>query len=110
MISLSEETLQERGEELRQKLEGAIPYLRTQLLPTEDTIGGGSFPGTTLKGLGVSLTYPGISPALFQKRLRFAAFPVISVVRENALVCHLRTLLPEQMDLLVQSVKESVSS
>jgi L-seryl-tRNA(Ser) seleniumtransferase len=109
MMSLSEETLQERGELLRRKLEEAAPYLRTELVPTEDTIGGGSFPGTTLKGLGVSLTYPGLSPALFQKRLRFAAFPVISVVRENALMCHLRTLLPEQMDLLVQSVKESVA-
>jgi len=110
MMSISEETLQERGEELRQKLEGAVPYLRAELVSTEDTIGGGSFPGTTLRGFGVALTYPGLSPALFQKRLRSASFPVISVVRENALILHMRTLLPEQIDLLVQSVKEGVFS
>ncbi len=110
MIGASQELLRKRAEDLRQRLDSEVPYVITKVVPTEDTIGGGSFPGTTLQGFGVSLTYPGLSPALFQKRLRSAVFPVISVVRENTLILHLRTLLPENMDSLVQSVKESVSS
>ncbi len=106
MIGASQELLRERAEQLREKLLARIPYLVVKVIPTEDAVGGGAFPGATLSGFGVSLSYPGLSPALFHKRLRYASFPVISVVRENSLILHARTLLPEILDALVTSVKE----
>jgi len=110
MIGTSEGLLKERAENLQSKLASEVPYLVAKIVPTEDAIGGGAFPGTFLSGFGVALTYPGLSPALFHKRLRHASTPVISVVRENTLVLHARTLFPENMDSLVKSVKESVAS
>lgn len=108
MIGASQELLRERAEKLREELVAQIPYIIAKVVPTEDAIGGGAFPGTFLSGFGVSLAYPGLSPALFHKRLRHASFPVISVVRENSLVLHVRTLFPETLEALVSSVKESL--
>ena len=64
-----------------------------EVVKTDDAIGGGSFPTDRLAGFGVGLHSASRSSESIAAALRTAAVPVVSALRGNQVVLHVRTLL-----------------
>ena len=62
-------------------------------VPVEDTVGGGSFPQSALRGWAVSLRLPEIGSAgKLAERLRLCAHPVVTGAADDRVLFHMRTL------------------
>ncbi len=100
MLALDRATLQARAERLAAQLPGAI------VVPTDDPIGGGSHPETTLPGAGLAFT--GNQLDEWQSDLRRGSPPVITTLRDERLVIALRTVaLADESDLVAALVRTS---
>ncbi len=102
MLSLDRATLQARATRLAAQVPGAIVVM------TDDPIGGGSHPETTLPGAGLALA--GEHLDAWQSALRRGTPPVIATVRGDRLVIALRTVAeadePELITALVRPPHE----
>jgi L-seryl-tRNA(Ser) seleniumtransferase len=68
------------------------------------TIGGGSAPGATLPARLVQLAHPTLSATVLEKHLRSLDPPVIARIENDRVVLDLRTVLPEQDDILIEAL------
>ena len=64
--------------------------------------GGGSMPGTPIPGAGIAVRVD--RPDLWSASLRAGEPPVVTVIRQGQLVLDLRTVLPDQDQVLVQAL------
>jgi len=92
-------------DELRRRAETCARRLGAEARPARSTVGGGSLPEETLPSWCVAL--PGPSPDARAAGLRRQRPPVIGRVEGDAVWLDLRTVLPEQDDLLVQCVESA---
>ena len=76
--------------------------IRARTMPSESTIGGGSLPGATLPTWLVVI--PHASPDALAAQLRAAETPIIGRIENDQFLLDPRTVLPEQEQLLLQSV------
>ena len=76
-----------------------------ELTDGESVLGGGSAPGRTIPTSLVALRHARHSAATLEKRLRAWLPPVIARVEEDAVLLDLRTVLPEQEDILIAAVR-----
>jgi L-seryl-tRNA(Ser) seleniumtransferase len=73
------------------------------------TVGGGSAPGSRLPTALLALSVEGLSTSLLEERLRRLRVPVIARIEADRVVLDLRTVLPEQDELLGELL-ESVAT
>jgi len=115
MLRVTKETLKERAESLLAILNGLFSELglnspsapRAALTETTDAVGGGAFPATELPGWGVALTPgAGIKAEKLAARLRDVSIPVITGIRGDRLIFHVRTLQPGEEHTVAASLRE----
>ena len=95
MLSMTEEELKGRAEKLLKQLaplEAAGWKLKG--VTTLSLAGGGSLPAVELRGYGIKIIPDGISIAKLERRLREGQVPIISLIRDDAIVFDLRCLRP----------------
>ena len=89
-----------------------IGYPRAEVVASRSTVGGGSLPGQTLPTYVLALTVP--SPDALARRLRQPPLaqnqPVIARIETGRLLLDPRTVLPEQDDRLIESVRTALAS
>lgn len=102
MISSSKKELEKRALMIQKKIGdfGSVDNI-------ESTIGGGSLPGETIESVG--LIFPVDSPDELVSRLRNSPNPVLARIEEDNPVIDLRTVLPQEDDLLVESLLASLA-
>jgi L-seryl-tRNA(Ser) seleniumtransferase len=94
-----------RAEAMVAKMESAregATQLRAELMDGESLLGGGSAPSSTLPTTVIALTSNSFSPNELAARLRAADPPVIARVEDGRVLLDLRTVFPEQDDVLTQ--------
>jgi L-seryl-tRNA(Ser) seleniumtransferase len=101
MIAAPLDALQARAGRWRQELG------RGEVIPGESTVGGGSLPGETLPTALLALDLPG--PNRFLAHLRAAIPPVIARTQADRVVLDPRTVLEEEDEALVRSLREILS-
>ena len=104
MIRMTPEAIAARAQALAAAL--ASEGWRVELRPGESVAGGGSTPGQTLPTTLVAITDPARSAAELERRLRAGSPPVIARVEEDRLLIDLRTVFPEQDEMLVDVMKK----
>ena len=67
-------------------------------------IGGGSAPGVALPTVLIAAGLPGLSAAALEQRLRTVDPPVIVRIEEERVMFDLRTVLPQQDELLTAAL------
>jgi len=77
-----------------------------EVRPSRSTVGGGSLPGETLPTEVLALA--GERPQALAARLRAATPPVIVRIENDAVVLDPRTVLPEQDEVLVEVLRQSL--
>ncbi len=100
MITTSPDDLKRIARRWARRLTRAGIPART--MPSESTVGGGSLPGATLPTWLVVI--PHASPDALAAQLRAAETPIIGRIENDQFLLDPRTVLPEQEELLLQSV------
>jgi len=95
--------------DIRRRAEDLVTALETgEVLPSQSTVGGGSLPDETLPSFVVALTVP--APNRFLGQLRQSRLPVIARLEEDRVLFDLRTVLPEQENDLLLSIRSALES
>jgi L-seryl-tRNA(Ser) seleniumtransferase len=98
------------AEELRSRAElvaGRVTsdVLKVEAIPTVSVAGGGSLPGEELGSWGVALAHAEKSVDEMQRLLRASSPPVIGRIEDERLVLDLRSVFPEDLDTLIETVR-----
>jgi L-seryl-tRNA(Ser) seleniumtransferase len=99
MLTATVEDLAARAARVAEHLNG-VPGLTAAVATGASTTGGGSAPGSTLPTALIELRVAGTSAGALERRLRALPTPVIARIERDQVVLDLRTVLPEQDDLL----------
>ena len=99
MATMSAETIDKRLEMLVARLE-KTRGMEISIIDGNSTIGGGSTPGLNLPTRLLAIKIPGESPESTETRLRNFEPPVIARIETDRIVLDLRTVLPQQDELL----------
>jgi L-seryl-tRNA(Ser) seleniumtransferase len=111
MAEAAEADLETRARNLAQALEGqpSLVDCKVTVQETRAVTGGGSLPGTEVASWGVALSSETTSAAQMHALLRRERIPVIGRVENDRLIIDLRTILPEDDDLLRSLVTSALS-
>ena len=80
----------------------AAAALKLELLDGESVIGGGAAPSAVLPTRLIALTHSDLSADELSTRLRASTPPIIARVEEGRVLIDLRTVFPEQDEVLVE--------
>jgi L-seryl-tRNA(Ser) seleniumtransferase len=80
------------------------PKLKMELVDGESVIGGGAAPSAVLPTRLLALTCEGLSADQLAARLRAADLPIIARVEEGRVLLDLRTVFPEQDELVIRAL------
>ena len=98
-------------EELKQQAEHCAAQLRNAVAADvavtahEAYLGGGSLPTQTLPSFAVALTFHAHAVEDYARALREAAIPVVPRIFKQALLLDMRTVLPEECEHLIATVR-----
>lgn len=106
MIAASVEALGARAEGIAVRLNATGAPVSAAVIDGVSTIGGGSAPGSTLPTRLVRLVHPRLSATALEKHLRSLNPPLIARIENDHVVLDLRTVLPEQDDVIAESLIE----
>ena len=112
MIFKSPEELKKPAQRFAGKLKKffattSIQRVFIDIVPVEDTVGGGSFPQSVLKGWAVSLALPEMGSAgKLAEQLRKGLHPVVTGAAQDRALFHLRTMRPGDDDLIIATLKD----
>ena len=82
--------------------------LKVEAVATESVTGGGSMPGRTLASWATALSHAEMSAADVMLRLRSGSPPVVARVEDDRVLLDLRTVFPEDDDVLSRAVREAL--
>ena len=102
--------LRARAESLLARVRGAVPAVRAAVVDAADAVGAGSLPTEELPGAALRVTVAGVEAGALAKRLRAASTPVFSVVHDDAVHLHLRTVNAGEEDLVVAALREAAGA
>jgi L-seryl-tRNA(Ser) seleniumtransferase len=105
MLTTSRDDLKRAGETMA---EAVGP--EADLIPGESEVGGGAFPGTTLKTWLVRITVCHLSADGLSDRLRAGAPPVIARIADGRVVLDPRTIFPEQIAATARAVRSAIDA
>ena len=99
MLTTTADEIRVRAEALATQLE-AVDGWRAKLVPGVSAVGGGSAPGVELSTWLVAIEKPELTPDALEERLRSLTPPVIARIEHDQVLLDLRTVLPEQDEML----------
>lgn len=100
MLAEPLDSLAKRAHALAEALDGDLEGARVRRC--ESVVGGGSMPGTTMPSWGVSVK--AADPAALAARLRSGSPSVFCRIEPDAVVCDLRTVLPDEEPHLARAI------
>ena len=103
MLAAPLEELDARARDLARRLEGH-PRFGVDVVDGLSTVGGGGAPGSALPTRLARLTPRSDSAARLEARLRGLHPPVVARIEQDRVLLDLRTVLPEQDDLLADTL------
>jgi L-seryl-tRNA(Ser) seleniumtransferase len=104
MLTMDAEDVRARAEALAARVRSREGW-RATLLPGASAVGGGSAPGVELATWLVVIEKDGLSPDALEERLRRMVPPVVARIERDQVVLDLRTVLPDQDDMLAGQIR-----
>jgi L-seryl-tRNA(Ser) seleniumtransferase len=107
MMRLSKNEIARRAGKIVSRVESAqakSAALKLELLDGESVIGGGAAPSAVLPTRLIALTHSDLSADELSARLRANTPPIIARVEEGHVLLDLRTVFPEQDEVLVEAL------
>lgn len=107
MMRLTEQEIGERAERLVSRIEHTRLHL--DVVRGESVVGGGAAPSAVLPTRLISVSSERCSPDEFAAKLRGCEPPVIARVEDGRVLLDLRTVFPEQDDLVIAALNNAGS-
>ncbi|HXE91826.1 MAG TPA: L-seryl-tRNA(Sec) selenium transferase [Terriglobales bacterium] len=104
MMRLTKEDIRQRAEKLAAAIAG-VKKLRVRVEEDESVIGGGSTPGAMLPTFVLAVTCDELSANEIAARLRAFNPPVVARVDEGRVLIDLRTVFPEQDEVVASALR-----
>ena len=104
MLRLSREEIQRRAEAIKKTLQSEKGRLGMEMVDGQSVIGGGAAPAASLPTRLLAVTCAGLSADELAARLRACEPPVVARVEDGRLLLDLRTVFPEQDELLARAL------
>jgi L-seryl-tRNA(Ser) seleniumtransferase len=102
MLTLTEADIETRAVRI---IEGmGADGVEVAIAAGSSTVGGGSAPGSTLPTRLLAISHRTLSPADLEARLRAWDPPIVARVEHDRLLLDLRTVLPDQDDVVLQAL------
>ncbi len=105
MMRLSEEVIEQRAQQIAERLRASCPNLRVEVVESRSVLGGGAAPGSTLPTRVLTLKSEGASADQLSARLRQWETPIIARVEEDRVLLDLRTVEPSQEEAIVTAMQ-----
>jgi L-seryl-tRNA(Ser) seleniumtransferase len=105
MLSLSAEAIEQRARPLADAL--AAAGITAAIVDGVSTIGGGSAPGSELPTRPIAVSHPSLTATALEARLRACDPPIVARIEEDRVVLDLRTVVPEDDELLGALVRST---
>jgi len=99
MMRLAQARVRDRAEQLAESLK-SNPEIKVSFAEGESVLGGGAAPSAAIPTSLVALTLPGVSADELLRHLRSAVPPIIARIQEDQVVIDLRTVFPEQDEMI----------
>jgi L-seryl-tRNA(Ser) seleniumtransferase len=107
LISTPLDALRKRGEEISRRLKDF--GISVSLKESRSTVGGGSLPGETLPTFVLSMDSQ-TPPEYLAEKFRSLDYPIIGRIEKNRFVLDLRTIFPEQDEMVIKEIKNVILS
>jgi L-seryl-tRNA(Ser) seleniumtransferase len=104
LLQVSEDALRARAAAICDKLSKSCPGLQIAIGRSAAKVGGGTLPKSTMLSITIDITPKNGSPFDFAARLRDATPPVIGYIANDRFKLDLRTIFPQQDELVVETI------
>jgi L-seryl-tRNA(Ser) seleniumtransferase len=104
MLSLTAEQVADRSNRLIGRVSESANHLKLELVPGESAVGGGAAPTSKIRTMLIALTHDTLSADEIDLRLRTLSPPIISRIKDGSVVLDLRTVFPDEENLLVSAL------
>jgi len=104
MLALPAEELERRARSVVEAVERDKGHFKLELIAGESTLGGGAGPTSNFPTTLIAVTHPDFSAQDIEQQLRTSTTPIISRISEGRVLLDLRTVFPEEMEALVNSL------
>lgn len=104
MITCSQEHLEKRASDLKKLIDDKTKTYKTEIIPCEGQIGGGSAPTVTLKGYGVQIDNSKIATQKIERMLRKQDIPVIVRITDDKILIDVRTVDEEEYEIICDAL------
>ena len=104
LLQVSEDALRARAAAICDKLSKSCPGLQIAIGRSAAKAGGGTLPKSSLSSITIDMTLKNGSPLDFAASLRTATPPVIGYIANDRFKLDLRTIFPQQDDLVVETI------
>jgi len=109
MLAMTADDVGQRAAAMADVL-NTLDGVRAWVIDGQSTVGGGSAPGSTLATELLAIGAEAASADALEARLRRLPTPVIARIENDRLVLDLRTVLPEQDEVLVELLVEALAA
>lgn len=106
MIARTLEELKAQAEKLANGLKGCEKWAEIQVEESQSMVGGGSLPGETLASCAVTIQPKDMSCEELMEKMRNFEVPVIAHIKENKVWLDMRTVMPEDVEMLGKKLRE----
>jgi L-seryl-tRNA(Ser) seleniumtransferase len=107
LLQVSEDALRARAAAICDKLSKSCPGLQIAIGRSTAKAGGGTLPKSSLSSVTIDITPKNGSPLDFAARLRNTTPPVIGYIATDRFKLDLRTIFPQQDDLVVNAIRDA---
>lgn len=108
MLATSQETCFQKAQMLAAALRQDNTELEIEVVPCEDVVGGGAYPGYTLPGYMVAISVSAMSVNECQRRLRQHNPAVISRIHQDKIAFSVRTMTDEEIACISQILNDCI--
>ena len=105
MLRLPPEAVERRAAAVKEALRSAPGRLSLEIVEGRSVVGGGAAPAATLPSRLLAVTCEGLSADEIAARLRASTPPVVARVEEGRVLLDLRTVFPEQDELVTHALR-----
>jgi L-seryl-tRNA(Ser) seleniumtransferase len=105
LLQTSEDELRARAAAICDQLSKSCPGLQIAIGRSTAKVGGGTLPKSTMSSVTIKILPRRCSPADFAARLRNATPAVIGYIANDRFKIDLRTIFPQQDDLVVETIR-----
>lgn len=110
MLTLSADELHLRAKNLTRRIRRSVPGAHVKIVSDFSQVGGGAHPLLRLPTALIAISFAGISADALEAKLRTTATPVIGRITRDQFLIDLRTLLDDDIPLLIAALDEALSS